>query len=211
MSRASFRNVLRSRLLAWASIFGCVHKFEGKTCCACDTWYGLVVDAHVPTDTHTQTYTGSCQLLPDPPLGRGHSASSVTPLTPDSTHTHTHARTHTHAHTHTHTHTACHLLSSISVRDRCMLSHTENTHTEDSIHLTTKAFNTFKNSISKIATCLREDGPSERERWAEGKKKKEKERKSPWTRDTVTNLCPAMDESFRSVRREKEQPWNWNQ
>lgn len=38
----------------------------------------------------------------------------------------------------------------------------------ESIHLTTEAFNTFKNSISKIATCLRE---TDRGGQAEKKKK----------------------------------------
>lgn len=57
---------------------------------------------------------------------------------------------------HTHTCAALHLLGSISVGDRCILSLAKKHPCRESIHLTTEAFNTFKNSISKIATCLGE-------------------------------------------------------
>lgn len=69
-SWASFGNVLCLLLLTSVSIFGCVHEFVGKPCCACDTWYALVVDACVLTGSHacrnTQIYTNICQLLSEP-------------------------------------------------------------------------------------------------------------------------------------------------
>lgn len=92
----------------------------------------------------TQTYDNSCQLLSDPqpsPLGRGHSASSVTP--PPTTLAHSHMRGSSFAWLH---------LCRGQVYSEPRRKHPR----RESIHLTTEAFNTFKNSISKIATCLGE-------------------------------------------------------
>lgn len=81
-----------------------------------------MVDAYVLTGSHacmnTQIYTNICQLLPEPLEKRSLSIFSDPqyPMADTCAHINTHR--------------ACHFISSISVRNRCMLSHTENTHTE---------------------------------------------------------------------------------
>lgn len=87
---------------------------------------------------HTTTVV-SCSPTPRPsPSGRGHSASSVTPAP-----AHSHVRGPSFARLH---------LCRGQVYSEPRRKHPR----RESIHLTTEAFNTFKNSISKIATCLGE-------------------------------------------------------
>lgn len=124
------------------SVFGYVHKLVRKKHCTCDTRYGSAVDAQ----PCAHTYINSCQLLPDP-MGRGHSASSRPAPSLPPPHTHFLAC----IHTHTLSYNLVPTFSSISVMDRCIL-----THTETASIFSQEAFSTFRNSTSKIAAGFRE-------------------------------------------------------